>query len=127
MSKTVPLEDIQPHGAKIASAGAVGISQEAYDSVVCGKKFARQGDLYFAKLTTVPAGALPWTLPHGQLVPGNTQGSRHTVNLAQARLYTLPHPTALDGPIIDAPGGVVISHPEHGDHHYLFPCIIQVT
>lgn len=121
------LDIIQSHGAKIAKADAVSVSQEAYESVQCGKKFARQGDLYFTKLAVVPSDARPWTLPHGQLVPGNTQGSRHAVDLVRVRLYTLAHPTALDGPVIEAPDGVVISHPEHGDHHYLFPCVIQVT
>lgn len=127
MNGIATLTEIKQHGAQVASADAVSISLEAYESVQVGKKFARQGDLYFAKLDAVPVGAIPWTLTHGQLVPGNTQGSRHTVDFATVRLYTLPRPTALDGPIIEAPEGVVIHHPEHGDHHYVFPCIIQVT
>ena len=127
MVKTITLQDIHTHGAKVAKNDSVSISQEAYDSVAVGQKFARQGDLYFTKLTDVPVDALPWTLLHGQLVPGNTQGSRHTVDVAKVRLYTLKYPTALDGPIIAAPDGVVIAHPEHGHHHYQFPCVIQVT
>jgi hypothetical protein len=123
----ITLADIQTHAAQIADAAPVSISQEAYESVRVGQKFARQGDLYFTKLACVPRNAKPWVLPHGQLAPGTTQGSRHTVDLTHCRLWTLAHPTALDGPIIEAPEGITILHPEHGHHIYQFPCVIQVT
>lgn len=127
MTQTVTVEDIRRHGERIASAEPVTISQEAYDSKQVGAKITRQGDLYFTKLAAVPHNARPWTLPHGQLVPGTTQGSRHTVDLTQVRLWLLAHPTALEGPVIEAPEGVVIAHPEHGDHVYGFPCVLHVT
>jgi len=120
------LPALQEYGKRIANDAPLVVSAEALADVPYGKKFARQGDLYFAKLATVPPGALPWPYPHGQLAPGATQGSRHCVDLSTVRLWLLPHPTALDGPVIEAPHGVVITHPEHGDHIYP-PGVYQVT
>lgn len=115
---SVTIQTIQAHGKAVANAHPITVSAEALADVPMGKKFARQGDLYFAKIAQVPNEALPWPHIHGQLAPGHTQGSRHCVNLQQVRLWLLPKPTALDGPIIEAPEGVTITHPEHGDHIY---------
>ena len=123
---TLTIHDIQAHGAAIADARPITVSAEALADVPIGKKFARQGDLYFAKLAKVPHDAQPWTFPHGQLAPGTSQGSRHCVDLTRVRLWVLARPTALDGPIIEAPEGVEIQHPEHG-HHIYPPGIYQVT
>ena len=123
---SVTIHNIQVRGKAVADARPITVSAEALADVPMGKKFARQGDLYFAKLATVPKGALPWTQPHGQLAPGTTQGSRHCVDITTVRLWTLPNPTALDGPVIEAPDGVEITHPEHGHHHYP-PGVYQVT
>lgn len=125
--ESITLEHLRQHGARIASDVPVSVSAEAYADVKVGRKFARQGDVYFAKLAVVPHDAQPWPYEHGQLAPGSTQGSRHTVDLSAVRLWILSHPTALDGPIIEAPHGVIICHPEHGDHYYQFPCVVQVT
>ena len=125
MSSTL-LEQMQEHGKKVASNTVCTVSAEALTDIPYGKKFARQGDLYFAKLAQIPLGSRPWPFPHGQLAPGNTQGSRHCVDITHVHLWLLPDPTALDGPIIDAPNGVEITHPEHGNHVYP-PGIYQVT
>ena len=123
---TVTIRDIQTQGQTAAKAAPVTISAEALASVHAGAIFAQQGDLYFAKLDALMPGLHPWPFDHGQLAPGTTQGSRHTVDLAQVRLWVLPTPSPLDGPIIDAPNGCVIAHPEHGDHIYP-PGIYRVT
>ena len=123
---TITIHEIQARGKTVANAAPITVSAEALADVPAGQKFARQGDLYFAKLAAVPADARSWPHAHGQLAPGTSQGSRHTVSLAQVRLWLLPYPTALDGPIIEAPEGVEIAHPEHG-HHIYPPGVYQVT
>lgn len=75
-----------------------------------------QGDIGFASLAEIPSKAILILRPAAQLSPGNTQGSRHLVaDLSAVKLYSLADPTPLDGPIIDAPNGVTVTHPEHGD------------
>lgn len=117
--QAVTIQDILIQGQQVAHQAPQTISAEALDGWSVGTICAQQGDLYFAPLAAVPANACPWPFAHGQLAPGNTQGSRHTVDLRHVRLWTLTHPTALDGPIIEAPDGVEVAHPEHG--HLLFP------
>src|SRR5262245_31926468 len=116
--QSMTIDDIQNQGLKTAKSDAVTVSAEALAGVKAEKIFAQQGDLYFAKLTCLPKARHPWPWMHGQLAPGTTQGSRHVVDLAQVRLWVLATPTPLDGPIIEAPHGCVITHPEHGDHIY---------
>lgn len=123
---SVTLHDIQAQGQATAKPAAVTVSAEALEGVRHGAIFAQQGDLYFAKLGALPAGVRPWPFAHGQLAPGHTQGSRHTVDLATVRLWVLPTPTPLEGPLIEAPRGCVITHPEHGDHIYP-PGVYRVT
>lgn len=116
--ETITMQDIQNTGQRTAREDAVTVSAEALADVPINTIFAQQGDLYFWKLDALPADVRPWPFAHGQLSPGHTQGSRHTVDLAQVCLWLLPTPTPLDGPIIEAPHGVVIDHPEHGAHIY---------
>ena len=120
------IRDIQAQGAVTAKPAPFAPSAEALESWPIGKKFGEQGDLYFSRLAAVPPGVHPWPFAHGQLAPGTTQGSRHIVDLTQVRLWVLPHPTPLEGPVIEAPAGCVITHPEHGDHIYP-PGVYQVT
>jgi len=75
-----------------------------------------QGDLGLVALESLPANCKRDPNPSAQLAPGDTQGSRHCVDdLSTVTLYRLGNPTPLDGPIIDAPAGVRVNHPEHGD------------
>lgn len=120
------LDEIRTTGQCHAQATPVAVSAEALEGVPYGAIMAQQGDLYFAKLAAVPADAVPWPFRHGQLAPGTTQGSRHCVDLTQVRLWLLPHPSPLDGPMIEAPAGCVITHPEHG-HLRFPPGLYQVT
>jgi len=123
---TVTIETIQTYGARVACPDLQTISAEALADVPVGRKFARQGDLYFTKLDAVPEGVRPWPFLHGQLAPGSSQGSRHCVDRDTVRLWLLQQPTALDGPVIEAPDGVRITHPEHGHQQYP-PGVYQVT
>lgn len=78
--------------------------------------FVRQGDVYITRLGAVPTGCMLIKKPSQQLAPGNTQGSRHCVSsLRGMKLYSLPNPTAYDGPVIEAKREFTIEHPEHGD------------
>ena len=79
--------------------------------------YVRQGDVYFWALSGVPDGCERIVKPAWQLAPGTTQGSRHIVaeaDRASVTMYRLANPNPLQGPVLDAPGGVTIEHPEHG-------------
>lgn len=74
-----------------------------------------QGDVGLLKIGDVPPDARHCALP-SRLAPGTTRGARHLLEWApKARAYLLPDATPLDGPVIDAPGGMRVGHPEHGD------------
>lgn len=124
--KAVCIQTILDRGHEVAQPHAVGLSQDALEGLPDGCIVGQQGDSYFAKLSAVPSTVYPWPFTHGQLAPGSTQGSRHTVDLTTVGLWVLQTPTALQGPIIDAPAGCTIAHPEHG--HLTFPPgVYQVT
>lgn len=73
-----------------------------------------QGDIGLVMLDKVPEGAVPVKNPASQLAPGTTQGSRHCLeSLAGIRVFAHADPTVLDGPILDAPNGLTVTHPEH--------------
>jgi hypothetical protein len=75
-----------------------------------------QGDVGIVSLGKIPAGATVEPKPQLQLAPGTTQGSRHCLaSLDGVTLYRLKDATPLDGPVIDAPQGCRVNHPEHGD------------
>lgn len=75
-----------------------------------------QGDIGLLCLAEKPSTAEPIVRPAAQLAPGNTQGSRHTIaDLSTVKLYRVKNPTPLDGPVIEAPKGLTVEHPEHGD------------
>ena len=76
----------------------------------------RQGDIYITRIPGVPHGAELVESPTRQLAPGTTQGSRHCLrSLDGVKVYRMRNAGPLDGPIIDAPGGCTIDHPEHGN------------
>lgn len=76
----------------------------------------RQGDLYIELIAGVPSGATLEKKPSSQLAPGTTQGSRHILDsLKGVKMYRLPSPTVLDGPILDLSKERTVTHPEHGD------------
>lgn len=54
--------------------------------------------------------------PQAQLAPGTTMGSRHVLrNFDECEMWEREVPHPLVGPIIYAPSGVDVTHPEHGD------------
>lgn len=76
-----------------------------------------QGDLGVQFLGTKKPGSIARSVkPESQLAPGNTSGSRHVLaNIDQCVMYTLNPQHPLVGAIIEAPQGVEVTHPEHGD------------
>ena len=101
---------IQSHAEKIRNDDAHEVATASP-----GDTWA-QGDVGIICLDRLPAGCRAEPKPAAQLAPGETQGSRHCLtDLASVRLYRLADATPLDGPVIDAPQGCTIAHPEHGD------------
>ena len=92
-------------------------NDEAHTIETCSPGDAwAQGDVLIVCLPAMPDDVHPDPMSIAQLAPGTTQGSRHCVrDLAKVRLYRPSNPTPLDGPVIEAPEGVTIEHPEHGD------------
>jgi hypothetical protein len=85
----------------------------------------RQGDVYVRCLASLPAERGKETSVR-QLAPGTTQGSRHCVE-GECKIHGAPEDAdRLTGPIIEALGQVVITHPEHA--HFALPAgFYQVT
>ena len=89
----------------------------------------RQGDLYLVALDREPKRSGPYE--GRQLATGTTRGSRHVAEGEGVTLYTPDEADAISilnrlvpatrghqqflGPVILVPGGVTITHPEHGD------------
>jgi hypothetical protein len=76
-------------------------------------EFIRQGDIYLTRIAD--DAPLPKDLSKTrQLAPGNTKGSRHIVE-GEVTIYERKSGTVLDGPIVDAPNGFTLTHPEHAN------------
>lgn len=104
------LEDISQHAEKIKND----------EHQVAGEMAVRdvwaQGDIGIVRLESVPPTAIAIKKPSTQLAPGDTQGSRHCLeSLDGLQLFTCSDAGPLDGPVIDAPNGMRVNHPEHGD------------
>lgn len=101
---------IQRHAEKIRND-----ESHTIETMSAGDMWA-QGDIGLVCLAALPKNCEPIKNPSAQLAPGTTQGSRHCIaDMATVRLLKLTDATPLDGPIIDAPQGVTVAHPEHGD------------
>lgn len=75
-----------------------------------------QGDIGIVFLDKKPKGCTLIANPSLQLAPGTTQGSRHCLeSLDGLKLFQLSDANPLEGPVIDAPNGMRVNHPEHGD------------
>lgn len=92
---------------------------------------ARQGDVYFKRIDSVPEGfdLLTDSLQQDlQLVDGNTQGSRHVLTANdKIKIYIPKNKSELVGPVIVAESTCfLVTHPEHA--HFKFqPGIFEVT
>lgn len=107
---TKAFEEVREHAESIKNDEA-----HAIPSMDVGDMWA-QGDVGFLRLAKLPAGVTKIAKPSAQLAPGTTQGSRHCLTtLDGVTLYRLANPTPLDGPVIDAPNGCEVDHPEHGN------------
>lgn len=101
---------IQKHAEEIKNDG-----EHFVPTASTGDMWA-QGDVGIVCLEKLPRGCTKVANPSAQLAPGTTQGSRHCIaDLSIVTLYVAADATPLDGPVIDAPSGVKIEHPEHGD------------
>jgi hypothetical protein len=104
------IDAIQSHAEAIRNDGAHEVATASP-----GDTWA-QGDVGIVCLAGLPAGCRLDPNPTAQLAPGETQGSRHCLtDLAAVNLYRMGDATPLDGPVIEAPQGCTIAHPEHGD------------
>ena len=76
-----------------------------------------QGDVLLVCLKNPPKNLEQVKNPALQLAPGETQGSRHCLeSLAGVKVWRRRNDrNPLDGPILEAPAGVRVNHPEHGD------------
>lgn len=79
-------------------------------------KSIRQGDIYLTRIDGVPS-ANTKEEQSGQLAPGSTQGSRHTVQLSKTlQVFSNPsNNSPLRGPVVSSSKDFTLSHPEHAD------------
>jgi len=79
----------------------------------------RQGDLYLICVDALPEAPIS---KNRQLVPGTTQGSRHTIEgdckVTEPVKYK-DRPIELSGPAFECVSECTIAHPEHG--HKILP------
>lgn len=84
-----------------------------------------QGDLYVRRIESIPPGYArvdALAEPDRQLVPGQTQGSRHCLDSLDGVALHRPHRwgpgyEGLLGPIVELTEPRTITHPKHGDLH----------
>lgn len=75
-----------------------------------------QGDVAVVYLGTKKPKDLEVDKPVRQLAPGTTRGSRHMLeNLEECTFFKHKQSNPLLGPVILAPNGIEVSHPEHGN------------
>jgi hypothetical protein len=126
--------------AAAAAESLVNDAERVFDdaSLPVGS-MAAQGDLYMVRLAELPAGAAPRS--NRQMAEGDTQGSRHVLELGNAydcpaeqiqaaiRAVTGQGGHGVDvnpryiGPVFKTEGQgqqaqALLTHPEHGDHRY---------
>lgn len=78
--------------------------------------YMRQGDVYIELLDKVPSDVKLENNPNLQVVPGNTKGSRHTLDSVKGvKMYIINNSNELQGPILDITEERTLTHPEHGD------------
>jgi hypothetical protein len=89
----------------------------------------RQGDVYLRRHALEAQHTLPigGEAPTTQLAPGTTIGSRHIVETPSAKVHLRKDATPLQGPIVVAPEGLLISHPKHADFDIRLPGCYEVT
>ena len=107
-----PLGALRQHLETIEPGQPVTLTAAA-----CPSDAIRQGDLYLIVVDKVPEGYKKARKPSCQLVPGNTQGSKHCLDsLAGVEMY-LPQEwseESLDGPCFILSKERMVLHPTHG-------------
>ena len=85
----------------------------------------RQGDVYLTRIESFKQK--DYVAAGEQLAPGNSQGSRHCVDLnAGVKCWKKKDGRVTEGPIVEAEGRFTLTHPEHA-HFDLPGGIYQVT
>lgn len=78
-----------------------------------------QGDLgvqFLGETLPESLSIKPTNNPQSQLAPGTNKGSRHVLaNIGECEMHELQLSHPLAGPVIHAPSGVDVTHPEHGN------------
>jgi hypothetical protein len=77
-----------------------------------------QGDLGIEMIDSIPKGYKKKKVV-AQLVPGNTEGSRHCLDTTEGVKMYFPadfgKEDCLNGPAVKVTGGQVVQHPKHGN------------
>lgn len=118
-----PVENITNDETRIVTDSMLGVG----DNIA-------QGDLYFVRIAGVPSGSkrLGNDGSHVQLAEGDTQGSRHVLEVGNAYVCERADVVAAIkkacgctinekylGPVFETVNGkAYVSHPEHGDHDF---------
>lgn len=111
MNVTKQIRAIQKTAEKIRNDG-----EQRFPEAATPGDCWRQGDVYITLLETLPRNAVPVATPQLQLVPGNTQGSRHCLDsLDGVSMYSIEDASPLDGPVLECRMERTITHPEHGN------------
>ena len=87
----------------------------------------RQGDVMLTRRALGHSDSVK-TVPteNRQLAPGDSIGSRHVLR-AGPSVFTRLEATALQGPLVEAPNGIYLEHPTHGDIDCRLPGCYEVT
>lgn len=112
MVNTLEIDEIQAHLEKVQPGMPVVLTNAATvgDAV-------RQGDLYLIVVNSVPENYKRDLKTSNQLVPGQTQGSRHCLDSLDGVEIFLPvnwNEDSLDGPCLVLHKERTVLHPTHG-------------
>lgn len=123
MVQTIEIDEIQQHLEKIQPGMPVAITSAAApgDAV-------RQGDLYLVVVDKVPLDYEEKKGKFVQLVPGQTQGSKHCLDgLCGVRIFLPPKwdEESLEGPCLILSEERTVLHPTHGSVTIAAGLVIQ--
>jgi len=117
--------------AVVAAAEAIDLAKTQTLALDEGQS-VQQGDVYITLVSkdfkTAPANANELKPVPVQLAPGATRGSRHCLATTEGiTAFSLNKPKECDGPLLLAPNGLEVVHPEHADFILTTPGLYAVT
>lgn len=127
------IDRIQQHAKQIANGEHETVkpgAAVAFTHACQNGDTIRQGDLYLTIVDAVPDGYVESKKPSVQLVPGNTQGSKHCLDSLQGVVMHLPkewNEESLDGPYLTLSEDRTVLHPTHGSVLVLAGQMIHCT